>query len=45
MKKVFLLLVLFSMVACQQDDNDGVAINEASVSGKWYFESSKLNNK
>lgn len=43
MKKVFLLLVLFSMISCEQDDNDGVAINKANISGKWYFESSRLN--
>lgn len=44
MKKVFLLLVLFSMVACEQDDDtSGLAINEANIAGKWYFESSRLN--
>ena len=41
MKKLCLLLVIFSMFACEQDDNDGVALNEANLQAEWFMVSAK----
>ncbi|WP_051289190.1 lipocalin family protein [Chryseobacterium daeguense] len=42
MKKLFLLLILCSIVSCNNDDEVQNDSNKASIIGKWYIEKSEI---
>lgn len=42
MKKLFLSLVLFSIIGCNSNDDDIQTNNKASIVGKWYIEKTEI---